>query len=172
MTHTPMAKPWFKPIWLYATLVLVAPAIAQDHARIAGFQAHLFNSKTGTLSGDMLADGAPELGNVPSGDLASVSTLIVVRVALGSAAPIPEHAQVRFVASASGAKPARKGRGTSQRIILDRTSRLGPVGPNGTTYVGFWLPETGCQTISLTASLPGVKGASTVTGSLPFSCYE
>ncbi len=160
-------------ISLYFAMLLSAPAGAQNTARIAGFQAHFFNSRTGALSVDMLAKGAPEMGNVPFGELASVSTFIVVKVELGKEAPIPNNAQVRLVATESSsmsfaAKPEKK----SSRIILDRTSRLGPVNTEGNTYVGFWLASTGCKAISLKASLLGLKQGSSLTEILPFACYE
>lgn len=154
-------------------IVLFAPAVAQNTAQIAGFQAHFFNSKTGMLSDDMLAKGAPEMGNVPSGEFASVSTFIVVKVELGKEAAIPQNAQVRLVATESGSMPyAAKRKKESNRIILDRTSRLGPVNTDGNTYVGFWLASTGCKAISLKASLLGLKDEPSLTGVLPFACYE
>lgn len=149
------------------------PAFAQNTARISGFQAHLFNSKTGALSGDMLGKGAPEMGNVPSGEFASVSTFVVVKVELGKEAAIPQNAQVRLVATESGSMPyAPNRKSESNRIILDHSSRLGPVNADGNTYVGFWLADTGCKAISLKASLLGLKDKPSLTGILPFSCYE
>ena len=153
--------------------VLSTSAVAQNTTRIAGFQAHLFYSKTGTLSDDMLAKGAPEMGNVPFGELASVSTFIVVKIELGKDTPIPQNAQVRLVATESGSMPfAAKSQKESNRIILDSTSRLGPANTDSNTYVGFWLPSTGCKTISLKAYLLGLKDKPSLTGLLPFACYE
>jgi hypothetical protein len=141
--------------------------------RLAGFQAYLFNSKTGQLSQDMLAKGASELGNVLIGEFASVSTLVVVRVELGAQAPVPHKAQIRLVALESDSMPfAAKSRKTSDRTILDRTSNLGPVNDKGGTYVGFWLDNTGCHTITLKAFVVGVRDAAPLTGVLPFTCYE
>lgn len=152
---------------------LPAPAVAQHPVRIAGFQAYLFNSRTGALSGDMLAKDAPELGNVPSGKFASVSTLVVVRIELGKDAPIPDKARIRLLATESGSMPFAANRGkASSRVMLDSTSGLGPVSAEGTTHVGFWLAGTGCRSISLKASLIGVKDAAALTEVLPFACYE
>lgn len=160
-------------ILIYIAIGLCTPAIAQDTARIAGFQALFFNSKSGTLSKDMLAEGAPEMGNVPSGEFASVSTFIVVEVELGEEAAIPKNARVRLVARESGLMPyAVKHKKESDRIILDRTSHLGPVNSEGKTYMGFWLASTGCKVVSLKASLIGMKGELSLTRELPFTCYE
>lgn len=160
-------------VLLALALGLSRPALAQHPVRIAGFQAYLFNSRTGALSGDMLAQGAPELGNVPSGRFASVSTLVVVKIELGRDAPIPDKARVRLLATESGSMPFAANRSkTSNRVILDSVSGLGPVSADGTTHVGFWLAGTGCRSISLKATLVGVKDAAALTGVLPFACYE
>ncbi len=154
-------------------LLYSIPVASQPAARLAGFQAYLFNSKTGQLSQDMLAKGAPELGNVPIGEFASVATLVVVRVELGAQAPVPQKAQIHLVALESGSMPfAAKDGKTHDRTILDRTSNLGPVNDKGASYVGFWLDNTGCHTITLKAFLVGVRDVAPLTGVLPFTCYE
>lgn len=139
-----------------------ALADAAKTARISGFRALLFNSRTGTLSDDVLK-GQVELGNVPAGEFASVSTLVVVDVDFGENMPVPPRARVRLVVTEEGASP---------RKLLDRTDRLGPVARDGTTHVAFWLPETGCRTITLRATLSGAGRAVTKTETLPFACYE
>lgn len=162
------------PIVFALGLVLAqpAPSAAQEPARVAGFQAFLFNSRTGALSGDVLAKDGPELGNVPSGKYASVATLVVARIEFGKQAAVPK-AQVRLVATESGSMPFAASRAKSaSRVILDRTSELGPMNADGTTYVGFWLAGTGCRSISLKASIVGIKNAVPLTGILPFACYE
>lgn len=158
---------------LVLALLFSVPAPSQSALRLAGFQAYLFNSKTGQLSQDMLAKGAPELGNVPIGEFASVSTLIVVRVELGAQAPVPQKAQIRLVALESGSMPfAAKDGKTRDRTILDRISNLGPVNDQGASYVGFWLDNTRCHTITLKAFVVGVRDAAPLTGVLPFTCHE
>ena len=145
---------------------------ASEPARIAEMQAFLLNSRTGALSGNVLAKDGPELGNVPSGEFASNSTLIVVRIQFAEQAPIPK-AQVRLVAVESGAMPfAPAHKKTADRIILDRTIALGAVSTDGNTYVGFWLTGIGCRTITLKASIVGIKDAAPRTEVLPIACYE
>lgn len=153
-------------------LVLATVGATDPLPAIAGIQAYLFSSRTGALSGDVLAGGGPELGNVPSGALASVSTLVVVRVRVGP--DTPDRLRVRLVAVESGATPFAVSRPrTRDRVILDRTAPLGPIDPDGITHVGFWLQQTGCRTISLKASLLGARTtAPPVAEVLPFTCYE
>jgi hypothetical protein len=158
---------------LASALVLSIPASAQNAPRIAGFQVNLFNSKTGSFSGDMLAKDAPEMGNVPSGEFASVSVFVVVKVDLGKEAPVPQKMLVRLLATESGAMPfAVKSTKPVKSIILNSTSNLGPVNADGGTFVGFWLTKTGCQTIVLKATIVGAKPENSMTVTLPFACYE
>jgi hypothetical protein len=145
---------------------------AQTAPQVAGFQAYLFNSKTGQMSKDVLTKGAPQLGNVPIGGFASVSTLVVVRVEFGAQASVPEKMQIRLVALESGSKPfAPKDGKARDRTILDKTVSLGPVNDKGASYVGFWLENTGCHTITLKATVAG-GGSAPLTATLPFTCYE
>lgn len=158
---------------LASALSLSIPAAAQDAPRISGFQVNFFNSKTGSFSGDMLSKEASEMGNVPSGEFASVSVFVAVKVDLGRQAPVPEKMQVRLLATESGAMPfAAKRIKPVKSIILNSTSKLGPVNADGSTFVGFWLPKTGCQTIVLEASLVGAKPGNSMSATLPFACYE
>ena len=167
-----MTRSKYVPV-LVALALFSIPAVAQSSIKIAAFQAYLFNSKTGQLSQDVLAKGAPELGNVPSGAFASVSALVVVRVAIGPQAPVPRKAQIRLVAVESGSLPlAAKQGNTPDRIILDKTSALGPVNDQGAAYVGFWLTQTGCHAIKLKASVVGSGESISLASDLPFVCYE
>ncbi len=154
-------------------LFLTNSAFAQRSAKISEIQARAFNSRTGEFSENLLAAGAPELGNMPSGELASVSTFIIIKIEFGKGSPIPKDAKVRLVATESGsmpfaAKPAKLGK----RIILDSSNGLGPVDPDGNTYVGFWLKTTDCRSVALKASLIGLAKTSTMSETLPFTCYE
>ena len=112
-------------VLLAFALGLPASAFAQHPVRSAGFQAYLFNSRTGALSGDMLAKDAP----------------------------IPDKARIRLLATESGFMPFAANRGkASSRVMLDSTSGLGPVSAEGAPHAGFWLAGTGCRSISLKAS--------------------
>lgn len=157
---------------LIVVLVSSIAAAAQQKPEISGFQANLFNSKTGSFSADVLAAGAPELGNVPAGEFASVAVFVAVKINLGENASIPKTLSVRLTATESNSQPfaAAKGKAGS-RVILNSVSKIGPVDPSGKTFVGFWLNGTGCRSVTLTATLVGIANASK-TEVLPFACYE
>jgi len=140
---------------------------------LSGFQALLFNSKTGLLSADILAKSGSELGNVPIGEFASVSTFIIVKVQIAKHVPVPDNLRVRLIASEVGSIPfAEKPIKSRARVILDQEASLGPVNEEGVTYVGFWLANTGCKTITLKASLVGMVTTQSISNILPFACYE
>lgn len=145
-----------------AVLILSGAAAAAPAAKI-GFQAFLLNGATGRLSPDVLA-GDTLLGNVIAGTFSSTSTFIVVKVALGATAPLPRAARVRLLATAAGGKPGRP--------LLDSTARLGAIGDDGNAYVGFWLADTGCTPVSLTATLTRTGGTVTGKTALSFACNE
>jgi hypothetical protein len=149
--------------------LLLAAAAPAEFPRMSGFSAYLLNSRTGRLSGDVMVS-TDQLGNVPAGPLSAVSTLVVVRVAFGPEATVPQGARVRLVATVAS------GHGRSGRVLLDRVSQLGPVADDGSTHVGFWLDDTKCAPVTLRASLlPGQTSkvaSATAQAILPFACNE
>jgi hypothetical protein len=168
---------WTKPVEFVLFLVFFSRSVLAGNAdqpvSLRGFQALLFNSKTGVFSADVLLKGGSELGNVPIGAFASVSTFIIVKLQIAKNAPVPTTLRVRLVAIESGSMPfAAKRRQEPDRVILDQTASLGPVNNDGAAHVGFWLPNTGCRSIRLKASLIGVKAADPIMEVLPFACYE
>jgi hypothetical protein len=167
------ARPAMLAILFFLLVPFDLASYGDGPVTIDGFQALLFNSKTGTFSRDILGKDPPELGNVPAGEFASVSTFVVVRVRMGKNAPAPKDVRVRLVATQSGSLPfVAKGVSGRDRVILDQTEPLGPVNPDGVTHVGFWLARTGCGSVALNATIIGVPGAKPLGNVLPFTCYE
>lgn len=165
----------FSALFAVAALYFCSVCItqAQVPAKITEIQARAFESRTGTFSANLLGAGAPELGNMPTGRNASVSTFVIVKVEFGKDSPIPTTAKLRLVATESGsASFSSNPKKQSKKVILDSTSPIGPADADGTTYVGFWLKRTDCRTIFLSATLIGTAGTASKTEVLPFTCYE
>jgi hypothetical protein len=59
--------------------------------------------------------------------------------------------------------------GTNQRPTRMH-QRLGVFGPDGKQFVGFWLPDTGCEALQLSAKTN--TSHKVVTQSVPFKCGE
>jgi hypothetical protein len=158
---------------VFLGLLVTVNAQPATSVTLAGFQALLFNSKTGTFSKDVLTPGGPRLGNVQSGDTASVSTFIIVRAQVGKRTRALKNLRLRIVATESGSMPfADKGSTGRDRTILDQTADFGPAGADGVTYTGFWLSQTGCRTVTLKAWVVGAPEVKPLTSVLPFTCYE
>jgi hypothetical protein len=154
-----MMDRWRSGLLAAAALTLVAAGGPADGpAPALELRAHLFNSRTGALSPDVLPlEGG--IGNAPAGEYASTSTLVVVRLVPSDGRPVAPRSQVRLTATIAG------------KLVLDRTARTGATDAEGATHVGFWLPATGCQPIQLQASLVGRANAAG-SALLPFACYE
>ncbi len=146
-----------------ATALAPISAQAGTAAQVAGFQAFLFNSGTGTFSPDVIKNQIA-LGNVVASDYDSVSTFVVVDLDSGSDTPLPETARLRLTAT----EPGKKG----VRVLLDSTQQPKPSGNPGMTHVGFWLADTGCAVITLRATLTANGKAIVKTATLDFHCYE
>jgi len=149
-------------------------ALGQEPPKVTieSFQAFLFNVKSGALSSDILKDPRPALGNVPVGIYASNATLIVVKVHIGDA-PTSRSLRVRLVAIESGRSPyAATKTAERDRVILDRSAKIGPANELGVTHIGFWLHDTGCREIRLRATLSGGASGGSKTEVIPFTCYE
>ncbi len=151
-------------LFAIAAMMAGVPLSAQPGtaAGIAGFQAFLFNSGKGTFSPDIIKNRVA-LGNVVASEYDSVSTFIVVAVSSGSA-PLPETARLTLTATAAGRKGAR--------VLIDSSQRPKPSGNPGVTHVGFWLPDTGCDPVTLRATLTVGGRAASQTTKLDFHCSE
>ncbi len=127
-------------------------------------------------SGNASSSGPIALNNVITGDNASTSTLVKVKLALADVKRLPQQVTVRLVATERGKRGAR--------VVLDQSSRVGPFSADGVSYVGFWLANTGCASISLRATVTVAKQtaahaqaarsapSAAMTSVIPFSCNE
>lgn len=149
-------------------------AVADEPTAALTIEAKLFGSKTGTFSKDVLGPDAPPLGNVIIGEDASTSTFVTVRVETKT--PLSMEATVSLVADElppSVAVQEPQDPAAPLRKLLDKNISVPSTAATGSFYVGFWLEDTGCTPIRLTAGLKS-PGAADVTTSadLNFACYE
>lgn len=157
-------------VMVLASLVLLAlcriPATAQEITApfsITGIQAKLYYDGTATFSRDVLA--APEFSFwntiIGGGDAEgpSNSTLVMVEVSGTDATMATPTRKVELTAVAGG------------RVLLRRAIDIGRFA-NGKYYAAFWLYDTGCQPVKLTARLLGQSRRSTLVKNIPFKCGE
>ncbi len=139
-------------------LLLSGFAAAQTRAlAVASVEARLFLSNTGQLSEPVLPNTL--LWNTIVGDEPSTSTLVKVLV---TAAP-GSYNKTGAVSLSVAAENSR-----ASAVVFRK--RLGVFSPEGRQFVAFWLPETGCQTLRLVATVTG--SATGITQVLPFRCGE
>ena len=135
--------------------------------KITTVKALLFYEGTGTFSRDVLAKPDFAFWNtiIGEGDAEgpSNSTLVLVEVT-GSASsngPSPSR-KVAFTAIAAG------------KVLLKRTAdiHLDLSRDSGKFYAAFWLYDTGCNPVKVTATIAGQARPSSMTKTIPFACGE
>lgn len=142
----------------------VRPVSPPPPYKITSIKAMLFYDGKGTFSRNVLAKPDFSFWNaiIGGGDAegSSNSTLVLVEV---SGNPSPNEAspsrKIAFTASASG------------KIVLQRTSDIG-LFTDGKFYAGFWLYDTGCQPIKISARIIGQGPPSSMSKTIPFKCGE
>ena len=132
--------------------------------KIVAIRAQLFYDATGTFSQDVLSQKDLALWNTIIGEgsagAASTSTLVTVEISGRNVAVGATKVEI----TATG----NKGRLIQKRLIAvdiydERTKFVAP----------FWLYDTGCEPIKITARLIGVGTPRTaVTKTIPFACGE
>lgn len=161
----------FFVIALFVACAGPATAAATDATAKLSIQARLFQAKSGTLSADVLAPGAPDLVNVVARDDPSTSTLVLVAVALADGSALPSDSRVRLVARE---RVSRSAGDPHTRTVLDKAVTLGTVSKGGMTHIPFWLPDVGCRSVDLKATLSVARQPVSLSASavIPFVCSE
>jgi hypothetical protein len=147
-----------------AEVMSASPVPPPAPYKITAIKAMLFYDGKGTFSRDVLAKPDFALWNtiIGEGDAegASNSTLVLVEI---KGNPSENEAspprKIEFTASASG------------RVLLRRTTEIG-LFENGKYYAAFWLYETGCQPVKLSARIVGQAQPSSMRKTIPFACGE
>ena len=133
--------------------------------KITAIKALLFYDGTATFSRDVLAKPDFTFWNtiIGEGDAEgpSNSTLVLVEVTGNSSSNDPSPSRrVEFTASAAG------------KAVLKRTTEIGLFGNGGKFYAAFWLYDTGCQPIKVSARITGQAQPSSVGKTIAFACGE
>jgi hypothetical protein len=136
----------------------------QPPFKITAIKAMLFFDEKGTFSDDLLTHPDMALWNTIIGEGAagspSNSTLVLVEVSgkynPNEAAP---NRKVDFTATGGG------------KVLLRKMADI-RIGENGKYYAAFWLYDTGCDKIKLSARLTGQSQPSSMTKTIPFQCGE
>jgi len=150
-------------------------AAGKEPLTITSIQAKLFFDGKGAVSEDVLGDPPPQLWNTPIGEgsagAPSHSVLILVEVN-GRAETTEHQRRVRFTAKYNSSTAAGIGTKAPRAIEVSESVPIGSFGPGGKSYVAFWLYDTGCTPVALTAQIAGQTQASKMEKTIPFRCGE
>src|SRR5437764_14829407 len=132
--------------------------------KITAIKAMLFFDEKGTFSDDLFTQPNLALWNTIIGEGSagspSNSTLVLVEVSglynPNEAAP---NRKVEFTATAA------------KKIALKRLDDI-HIGKDGKYYAAFWLYDTGCESVKLSARIVGQSQPSIMTKTIPFKCGE
>lgn len=151
-------------IWIIQTEAKTVLAVVPPY-KITMVKAMLFYDKKGTFSRDIFVKPDFVLFNTVAGegDAESASTATLVLVEVTGRLPKeenPPNRKVELTATAAG------------KIILKRATYIGLYEGDTKFFAAFWLYDTGCERIKLTARIIGQTQISTVTKTIPFECGE
>lgn len=143
-------------------LLLFLPAVlqAQDGApRVVQIEARLWLEHSGTLSAPIKRDATLWNTIIGEGSAAEPSTATLVDVVVrGKPGSYTSGAKAQLTVL-----NARTG-----KVMAQLSRKLGVLSDAGVTHVAFWLPDTGCEPLSIKARVGGtIKKLS-----LPFACGE
>jgi hypothetical protein len=136
---------------------------ADTSLRIKAMQVKLFMMREGTFGDDLIAtDQARIVWNV--GVNATADRFLVIVEVLGPSIfrePLP---RLLFTAT------------QGRRVVLKQTARIFNAIGDGTYYAAFLVPTTGCDSVKLTARIPGQspgqRKPATMTQLVNFQCGE
>ena len=153
---------------LLAALALAGPDAdarpAQDPPPYRlSLRAMLFYNDRGTFGPDLIAHPVALwntiIGEGQSGG-ASNATLVVAVVSGEAGSYVPER-KVALTVTGGG------------RTLVQRTVETSVLNRQGRSYVGFWVYDTGCGRLRLSARIVGQTPArAPVTATIPFECGE
>ncbi len=149
--------------------------------KLLRFKAFLFNRNTGAFSSDVLAQDDKtrrvELLNAISGETASDSTFVSLEIQAPAGDILPAGTRVRLKAVDGGRLPfaaniAASKQAARPKVLIDRVMQTRRVSAGARTFIGFWLPSTGCSQIKLSAEFVEFKQAGKLADTIDFVCHE
>jgi hypothetical protein len=165
-------------VLVMATAVVGASASARTNTipvpppyNVVSLNAFLFFNDTGGFSRAIPENAL--LWNTIIGEgwagLSSDATLIRVVVTGQPASYAPKRA-VHLVVREG--RPLQAGGFRWGAVLQSRTGQLSGFTSGGRTTVAFWIPDSGCTPLQVTATLVGQAPRSVMTRVIPFACGE
>jgi hypothetical protein len=121
--------------------------------RVAMIGAYLFYNDSGTFSPNIPADAALWNTIIGEGWARESSTSSLVRVVVtGAAGSYESHRAIQLTVSKGRRAPSGK---IAWDVPTRKTQGLSVFSARGRTVVGFWIYDTGCEPLKLTATVTG-----------------
>lgn len=136
--------------------------------RLANMQAMLFFENTGKFSPDVFTNQVNLWNTTIEGasrDGASESMLVVVEIRSEGEGPVPANRKVQLTARYRIEDGSRRGK----PAFSSKTIRIN-IGTENKFFAAFWLYDTGCYPVELTARIVGQRGSLRKT--VRFGCGE
>ena len=139
-----------------------------QNLRLANMQAMLFFENTGKFSPDVFTNDV-NLWNTPiegaSREGASESMLVVVEIRSEGEGWLPRNRKVQLTARYEIADKSGRGK----PVLFNKTMTIN-IGSENKFFAAFWLYETGCHPVELTARIVGQRGS--LRRTVKFGCGE
>jgi hypothetical protein len=126
---------------------------------ISALKAMLFYEHTGTFSQDILAEPKVVIRNRRTAQGRSTATLVVIEL---TGEPETFDPQRKLVFAATDL----------HSLKFKKTSTVGILSEEGKFFIGFWLYNTGCYPVTLTARLTGQPSPVFIKQVINFSCGD
>ena len=147
---------------VFVVFVLMLPALlhAKDgDLRVGRVEARLYLHDTGTLSAPISPNTALWNTIIGEGEALEPSTSTLVDVVVeGAPGSFDASRKVQLMVASS----------TNGKVTARMSKGVGVISQSGVSHVAFWLPETGCEPLTITATI----GATSKKLDLPFACGE
>lgn len=141
--------------------------------KITAIKAMLYYEGNGTFSRDVLAKPDFALWNTIIGEgmaeAPSSTTMVLVEVTGKPNSDEPLR-KVEFIASYQYYR-----RPVTRKVAVNRIVEIGSIGSfdkPDKSYIAFWLNNTGCDPVKITARIIGQSQPSTMSKVIPFECGE
>ena len=126
---------------------------------ISAVKVMLFYEHTGTFSQDILAEPKIILRNRRTAQGRSTTTLVVIELT-GEPEAFDPQRKLIFTAT------------DSHTLKFKKTYTVGILSEEGKFFIGFWLYDTGCYPVTLTAHLTGQPSSSFTKQVINFNCGD
>ncbi len=137
--------------------------------KINAIKAMLYYEGNGTFSRDILAKPDFALWNIIIGEHPSETTMVLVEVTGKPDSDEPLR-KIEFTAAYQYYRKQVKRVVSIKRVV--EIGSIGSIDKPGISYIAFWLNNTGCFPIKITARIIGQAQSSTMSKTIPFECGE